>query len=315
MRVRVGSSGAKSELEDENFDPATGVQRELWCYAVSEKSYALFNLDDKGLPVVRKHSAHVLGQYRSPVAGDRHGWIVQAWEREIRKALGMKVESFEWESMPAISQLTLTTWSVFKPYRENDTVHPFDFVAVASPTRSIQDFAKGYAACCAEPRPACPLFDDPQRWVEERWRCLKCGKEVPVKRFRTYGSVLRGTLESFELKRLLPDGTPLNRNSRGYTIPRPVHALSKTYIGKELIFDPTDADEMLTAEMLSETETLIYVCPDDEYRALLDRVKQRGVKNTAREAGISARHLSEAVNGKSHLQDATIAKLREALSR
>ena len=61
--------GSILKLEDENFDPVTGAQRELWCYAVSEKSYALFNLEDKGLPVVRKHSAHVLGQYRSPPAG------------------------------------------------------------------------------------------------------------------------------------------------------------------------------------------------------------------------------------------------------
>ena len=72
---------------------------------------------------------------------------------------------------------------------------------------------------------------------------------------------------------------------------------------------------MLTAEMLSETETLIYVCPDDEYRALLLAVKERDIKTVAREAKISARHLSEAVNGKSRLRAATIAKLREALHR
>ena len=75
MRLRFASldpydptklHGSILKLEDENFDQVTGEQRELWCYAVSEKSYALFN-----------------------------------------------------------------------------------------------HFASGYEACCAEPRPACPLFDDP----------------------------------------------------------------------------------------------------------------------------------------------------------
>jgi hypothetical protein len=109
--------GTIPKLEDENFTDERRKERcELYCYAISEKLYALFTLDERGEPVIRKCSSHVLGQYRSPISGDRHGWIIDAWKREIRASLGRPVEPFTWEQYPASSQLTLTTWNVFEPY-------------------------------------------------------------------------------------------------------------------------------------------------------------------------------------------------------
>jgi len=134
--------GSLLKLEDENFTDATRNARcELWCYAVSEKLYALFKLDARGEPVIRKYASHVLGQYRSPIRGDRHDWIIDAWKREIRIALGKPAQAFAWEAYPAISQLTLTTWNVFEPYRENDRLRPFDFLAVGVLNRSAIDLA------------------------------------------------------------------------------------------------------------------------------------------------------------------------------
>lgn len=307
--------------EPENDDPVTGQPRALFGYFISEKSYAMFNLDENGEPVVRKYSAHVIGAYRSPIKGDKQGWIVQAWDREIRKALGLPTASFAWEALPATSQLTLTTWSVFEPYRDNEALHPFDFFAVATPLKGLDAIAAHFdengdalVDCCDTPRPACPLFSDPQRWEEQPWRCLR-GHELSIKRFRTYASVIRGTLDSFEVKRLLADGTPLGPKSRGFTIPRPVHAESKTPIGKEVIVDPTDTSEMLTAEMLSETQTLVYDWSEDGERALLEAVRAYGIRKMGREAKISRRHLEEAVSGKSRMHDETVAKIRAVLER
>jgi hypothetical protein len=65
--------------------------------------------------------------------------------------------------------------------------------------------------------------------------------------------------ESFEIKRLLPNRTPLDRNSRGLAITRPVRVKPKTYIGNEDIVGLNDANELLTAEMLAETEST-YLC-------------------------------------------------------
>jgi len=40
------------KIERENFDPATGNQRQLYCLAISAKRYALFLLDEEGSPVM-----------------------------------------------------------------------------------------------------------------------------------------------------------------------------------------------------------------------------------------------------------------------
>ena len=34
--------GSILKVEDDNFDPETGKQRQIWCYAISAKRYALF---------------------------------------------------------------------------------------------------------------------------------------------------------------------------------------------------------------------------------------------------------------------------------
>lgn len=44
------------------------------------------------------------------------------------------------------------------------------------------------------------------------------------------------------------------RDARGLLIPLPVRVETKTAIGKEVIVDPTDANEDLADEMLSATE-------------------------------------------------------------
>jgi hypothetical protein len=59
---------------------------------------------------------------------------------------------------------------------------------------------------------------------------------------------------------------------RGLTIARPIRVESVTLIGKEVIVDPTDNDEGLTAEMLSETSTIEYVNPGEG----LDVLRARG---------------------------------------
>lgn len=58
--------GSVLKIEDENLDPSTHAQRQLWCYAISAKRYSLFNLTTDGLPLLRKWSEHGLGHLLSP---------------------------------------------------------------------------------------------------------------------------------------------------------------------------------------------------------------------------------------------------------
>jgi DNA-binding phage protein len=289
---------------------------------VSEKLYALFTLDARGEPVIRKYSSHVLGQYRSPLPDDRHGWIIDAWKREIRAALGSLVEPFAWEQYPAISQLTLTTWNVYAPYRANETLSPFDFLAVGVMNRSAIDLAieemEALERCCEEPRPATQLFSDLAQWRDQDWRCLHCGTPWDFERrprLKTYASLIRSALQGVEHKRLAADGTIPTRKTRGVLIPRRVSVEHLTPIGKELIVDPTDTDEAFTAEMLAATDVLEYENLAERIDALRVAIRRAGIKPVARTSKVSRSEVQAVVNGGTPPRRSTIEKLEHAVRR
>jgi hypothetical protein len=308
--------GSVLKLEDENFVEGDSDRRcELWCYAVSEKSYALFTLDEANHPIIRKYSSHVLGQYRSPVARDRHGWIVDAWKREIRLARGETVEPFPWKHYPAIAQLTISTWSVLQPYRTNERLRPFDFLAVGVMSRKLSDIASRPGVCCKEPRPASTLFADVADWKKQPWRCLRCGAAWDFERFprlKTYGEVIKATLQGVERKRLCADGSA---PTRGYTIPRPVCVESKTAIGKEVIVDPTDIDEGITAELLSATNVIEYQDPQERLDDLREAIRSIGIARIASTVRISERSLRRIVHQGVTPHTSTLTKLEAAMEK
>ena len=81
------------EMEDENFSTEKGRKSEfepLFCFAISAKRYALFNLDANGAPVIRKASAHGLGHYAAPYGDeeesrDERSSGVRLWEEDVWK--------------------------------------------------------------------------------------------------------------------------------------------------------------------------------------------------------------------------------------
>jgi DNA-binding phage protein len=102
---------------------------------------------------------------------------------------------------------------------------------------------------------------------------------------------------------------------RGLTMPRPVRVESVILIGKEVIVDPTDTDEGLTAEMLSETKTLEYQDPAEWLEALRAAVRDRGVKRVAREARIDESQVRRFVNQQTTPHTSTIISIAAALQR
>ncbi len=306
--------GSSFELEDENFD--ADVQRQLWFYGTREKSYALYALDADGDLTLAKHSAHTIGQYRSPYPNDRElRWIGEAWRYAIREALGMPAGEPAWLDLPATSQLTLSTRNYMKHYAK--TSQPFDFLAVA------QLAFPGLLRCCEAPRPSCQLYADRARWAAQPWRCLSCGALIdpyladtsqPI--FKTYRRVVASLAHAVEVKRLPADGAePTPDSMRGLTIPRPVHVTSIEHIGKEVIVDPTDTPEELTAEQLSETAVLVYPNEGKVLDALRVRIRAAGISNAAREARVSRSELKAIVNQGVRPQPATIARIEAALGR
>lgn len=58
--------GSILKIEDENRSLETGAPALLYCWAISAKRYALFNIDCDGRPIMRKVSAHGLGHLLPP---------------------------------------------------------------------------------------------------------------------------------------------------------------------------------------------------------------------------------------------------------
>ncbi len=141
------------EMEDENFSTEKGKESEfelLFCFAISAKRYALFNLDAKGMPVIRKTSAHVLGHYAAPYGDeeesrDKRGSGVRLWEEDVwgqivSAALGDRPREVDYAfrremQRPAHSRYSATRPAVldwFKRYNEGrpyaEQVKPFNFL-------------------------------------------------------------------------------------------------------------------------------------------------------------------------------------------
>jgi hypothetical protein len=305
--------GSSFKIEDVNRDD-NGERRVVTFLGSREKSYCLFVIGADGTPTPVKTSAHTIGQYRSPYSTDREcRWISEAWQQAIAEALGTPVETPAWFELPATSQLTMTTLNLMEHYEK--TSNPFDFLAVAQLT-----YPK-LVRCCNAPRPSCPRYKDHTRWASQRWRCLGCGApidpyladtEQPV--FKAYRRVVASLAHAIELKRLRADGAePMPGTTRGLTIPRPVHVTSIEHMGKEVIVDPTDTPEELTAEQLNATYSLIYREAGTLHDGLRGRIRAAGISVVERKAKVSRSVVKAFVNQGTVPRRSTIAKLQAAL--
>jgi hypothetical protein len=83
------------EIEDQNFSTEKGKQKDLeslFCFAISAKRYALFNLNGDKEPIIRKASAHGLGHFAAPYgdeeeARDDRDSGVRRWEEDVWKRI------------------------------------------------------------------------------------------------------------------------------------------------------------------------------------------------------------------------------------
>jgi len=141
-----GKSRSILKIERDNYDPTTGRQRQLYCLAVSAKRYALFLRDEDGSPVllqkdINNHedrwSEHGLGHLRNPsdLESENRDWIPQAWVNIIRKALGLSTQPLNFEHLPAVGRVTITSPKVMRSLAKlnlgkkyGDRLKPFNFL-------------------------------------------------------------------------------------------------------------------------------------------------------------------------------------------
>jgi hypothetical protein len=142
---RAAIPGSILKVQDDNFDPTTGRQRQVHCLAISAKRYALFLLGENGAPILLRSRAnnkedrwseHGLGHLLNPTdpeSEDRE-WIAQAWVNIIRKALGLPTQAPDFGRSPAVSRTTVSSPAVIRPLtklnegkRYADQFKPFSF--------------------------------------------------------------------------------------------------------------------------------------------------------------------------------------------
>jgi hypothetical protein len=326
------------EVEPVNFDERGS--RQVWCYAISSKRYALFTLDEQGEPHVAfakdepQCSEHGLGHLLNPIDIEREDrrWIVEAWETIAREHLRLPVEDPPWLDRPALTRLTVSTpylWQPFEPTEEHlpyaERVKPFNFLLAAHVA------PLGYPPHVDKTRflPIAPYDRDPKHWLKLPWRDVHSRKEYrittdPDARLyhpdRVLVQTYRDALALFRLhpeaKSLRPDGLPcdeLHKDCAGLLQRRPalVPPGAIDHIGKEM-----DAlDDVLAGIAHNEDDIVTRYrdprnVPFDRLRVLLRCISLREL--VAR-TGLSGRTIERARRGTATPHAVNQERLRRAV--
>jgi hypothetical protein len=205
------------KIERDNFDPITGKQRQIYCFAISAKRYALFLLDKQGNPVVlqkgannheNRWSEHGLGHLRNPtdLESEDRDWIRQTWTGIIRRALGLPTQPLTFEHLPAVGRVTITSPAMMRPLekvkfgkRKRDRLRPFNFLLSCH----VKQFGYPVGVDPERFHLIAPYEPNPSRWLEMPWINQHNTKERyqittsgfhggrGLVRVKTYGDVLR----------------------------------------------------------------------------------------------------------------------------
>ena len=247
--------GSILKIEDVNFDEAKR-QRQIHCFAISAKRYALFDFDASGRPrPLRdgrrgKWSEHGLGHLLNPLDPDGldRDWIGRVWSTIIARACGLSGSWQAFAQLPAVGRVTVSSPVVLRPFRFMNEgqayprrIKPFNFLLTS------------YVAPFGHPSGADPTrfhliaSYDPNsaRWRGAQWMDqysgklyrVQCGRELAplpgVVHVQTYADVLEAYEHHPEAKCADVHGLPSGKQTIGLHFPRHVVIDEIRYIGKE----------------------------------------------------------------------------------
>lgn len=268
--------GSILKIESENDGLATGEPEPLYCWAVSSKRYALFNLASNGTPILRKVSAHGLGHLRSPYKASnppadmpapdesvmRDGverWHCDLWFEIVSAGLSAKPDMPRLDFHPAMNAPVVSRYGAtapellgwFKHHNANrlyrDQVKPFGFLLSLSAKRNwaareiiAPEARKGRPRKVSAVKPIAPFSKDAATIAATAFDRIT-GKQIPA-------SDLQTCREAIAQYHLHPESKFLNGNyvDRGTTTRRHIRASAIRYIGKEA--NEIDRQQMLGAD-------------------------------------------------------------------
>jgi hypothetical protein len=336
---RKAVPGSVLKLEKENFEPGTKQRRQLWCYALSAKRYALFNLDDDGRPQMRKFSEHGLGHLLNPTdlpnveedaEGDeeREAWMRTMWDGISTEAVGHRYTWPEWLDRPALGRITasspemlrpFTAYNRGKPYAQR--VKPYNFLL----TTFVRRMGHPDGVAPTHFHLVAPFEADPRKWTKLSWMNLYDDKGSPYRitsersdyvvrglaQVKTYRDVLDEYRGHPESKSLAPDGTLCRGSTVGLLRRRPVTALCLKHVGKE-----SNRLEEVEAGLVHDADEVYteYADPGhDPWRAIIVPVLKRiPLPQLQAETGLSRTQVKALRNEHAHPRAWTQAKTTRA---
>jgi hypothetical protein len=247
------------KVEDDNFDPKTGKQRQLWCLAISAKRYVLFLRDRNREPeLLRKDvnnaedgwSQHGLGHLLNPSdpTSEDRSWIAQAWLGIVRRSLGLETKPLPFADRVAMGQTTVSSPEVLrplgklnagKPYAQQ--IKPFNFILSCH----IAPYGHPIGADPERLHLIAPYETDPRKWLALPWIDQYSGKQYRISttlatgtrhiaRVKSYGDVLEEYEYHEEAKCADATGAPCDKQTVGLLQRRHVRIeWPPRFIGKE----------------------------------------------------------------------------------
>jgi hypothetical protein len=339
------AKGELLKLEDANSAPDGAAPGPLYCYAVSAKRYALYNLDGAGRPIIRKASAHGLGHLTAPYSESDapasipaprvpltdigvERWQHDLWYQIISAELAGRPDQPRLDFHPALEQPAIGRYSAttpkllldwFKGYNADrpyhDQVRPFGFLTVLHARRGIPSPGVDNAAPDGSRsrrrkmiRPIAPFDRDPASAPRAAFD-RETGSAVTPDQLATY----REALAQYHLH---PETKFLNGDylDRGVTQRRHILATHISYIGKEAnrweeqFFAGPDDDAAVEYGAAPEAHSQLA----ERVREGVRRYKQHTV---ARAARMSLRDVNRAAQEGGDASSGTIARLAQVLAK
>jgi DNA-binding Xre family transcriptional regulator len=320
--------GPLLKIEEANFAIGSRDIEPLHCLAISSKRYVLFNLDDSGVPTIRKASAHGLGHLLDPYTDDEapstipapsvklseigvRRWQYDLWFKIICGAYTDKpavvpLDHHPSLHNPAVSRYAATTpalltwfngYNASRPYGEQ--VKPFGFMCALQAKNAMMVGKTATQAGSTRLRPIAPYFSDT---AEAAGHCFDRETGAPID-----SALLKSYAEALRAYHLSPESKFENADHHavGVTGRRHVQAVAIRFIGKE-------ANKWEEKSVLGIDEELnVEYGVDPETEAALGRLMALALdsdRKLAQDAGLSRGTLRRVKEGKK-VRSATLTKI------
>jgi hypothetical protein len=309
------------KIEDDNFDPTTKKQRQIWCLAISAKRYALFLKDESNKPsLLRKGknndddrwSEHGLGHLLNPadLECEDRAWIAEVWQAIICNCLNIPAEKFNYAEIPAIGRVTITSPGILEPLAAlnegkiySDQIKPFNFLL----TCHLSPFGHPVGTNPEKFHLIAPFESNSKKWLTTNWVDQYSGKQFRITteknyssrataRVKTYGDVFTDYEYHPESKCADEDGNVCDRRTLGLLHRRHVRIGEIISIGKE-----SNKLEEVDAGLVHSTDSVYTIYPDQRRdsweREIRPKLKAVPLSVLIKETGLSRRALIKARNG------------------